>query len=215
MNKNDLKSHILTSYSTLRWGTALIGLSLPFVLWLGGLCFGIPFQDSMSHYYYATDNTIEGLPVMRDWFVGSLFAVGVFLYSYRGFTLSENLSLNYAGIFAIGIAIFPMGGVGFGKLTVHGICAVLFFLCIAYVCVFCAPKTLPYLKDPLKEKLFKKAYLCTAIGMIVTPAIAFLMSVIFKNLSSYVFFVEAVGVVTFAFYWILKTVEIGMSKIEK
>ncbi len=83
------------------------------MLVLGKICYfhdpGI--QDSISSYYY-TD--------MRDVLVGSLWAIGVFLFSYRGYdtlegpqlrrlfgTSTDFLASSLAGICAVGVAIFP------------------------------------------------------------------------------------------------------------
>src|SRR5215471_6209465 len=75
---------------------------------------------------------------MRNWFVGILFAVGVFLYLYKGFSTTENYALNIAVAFALGIALNPMelweksSGVSW-----HGFFAVSFFIVIAFVAIFC------------------------------------------------------------------------------
>lgn len=84
MNK-DLQNHILKTYFTIRVGMALIGILFTLILWLGGLLIGVKLQGSISAYYHTP---------MRNVFVGSLFAIGTFLYSYRGFRDSENIALN-------------------------------------------------------------------------------------------------------------------------
>lgn len=43
----------------------------------------------------------------RDFFVGSLFAVGSFLIAYNGFSKTEKVLAKFAGIFAILVALFP------------------------------------------------------------------------------------------------------------
>ncbi len=43
----------------------------------------------------------------RDFFVGSLFAVGAFLIAYNGFDKIEKVLAKFAGVFAILVAIFP------------------------------------------------------------------------------------------------------------
>ncbi|MAA72398.1 MAG: hypothetical protein CL679_11825 [Bermanella sp.] len=43
----------------------------------------------------------------RDFFVGSMFAVGAFLIAYNGFDRIEKVLAKFAGVFAILVAIFP------------------------------------------------------------------------------------------------------------
>jgi hypothetical protein len=56
----------------------------------------------MSRYYYALGS--DGY-LMRDWFVGLLFAVGNFLYLYKGFGRAEDWALNIGGVLALGVAM--------------------------------------------------------------------------------------------------------------
>jgi hypothetical protein len=214
MKSEELQNHITATYLTLRIGVAAIALAFPILLWGGGLLQEIPFQGSMSAYYHAA---VDG-GSMRDWFVGVLFAVGVFLYLYKGFSFRENYALNFAGAFAIGIAIFPMEwdcGEACRKITLHGICAVAFFLCIAYVCIRCASETLRLLKDPALEKRYATIYMWLGIGMIASPLIALLLTLVFRRFSSYTFFAEAAGVWVFATYWLVKSRELSHTKAER
>ena len=41
---------------------------------------------------------------------------------------------------------------------IHSVAAVVFFLAIAFVCIFCAGDTLKLLKDEVKRKWYKRAY---------------------------------------------------------
>lgn len=87
----DLRKHITGTYLSLRLGMALIAIFFPIVLWLGGVAEGQPLQESMSAYYFS------GGGAMRDVFVGVLFAIGAFLYAYKGFNDLENIALNLQG----------------------------------------------------------------------------------------------------------------------
>jgi hypothetical protein len=57
--------------------------------------------DSLSGYYYSH---------MRDVFVGGMWAAGVFLFFYRGHDWIDRWATNLAGLFALGIALFPTTG---------------------------------------------------------------------------------------------------------
>jgi hypothetical protein len=89
---------LIMSYLLLRVLIGVIAVLLPFVLVLVNWVIGHGFQPSMSGYYYTA---------MRDTFVGSLCAIGVFLVSYDGYDLPDRLITDVAGLFTICIAFFP------------------------------------------------------------------------------------------------------------
>lgn len=214
MKPDELQDHIFGTYVSLRIGIAVIAIIFPLLLWIVGLIKGIPLQDSMSAYYHA----VSGSHSMRDWFVGILFTMGVILYLYRGFSLWEHHILNIAGVLALCVAIFPMSwncGDDCPKFTIHGTCAILFFLCITIVCVKCSSDTLHLLHNEALEKRYKYYYRILATGMILSPLIALLFTVILRELKSYTFFVEAIGVWIFAAYWLLKSHEFSKTKAER
>ena len=211
MQLNNLKKHILQTYALLRIGNALIGLLFPLVLWWGGLVRQVPFQESISAYYHTP---------MGDIFVGSLCAIGAFLYFYKGVTEAENIALNIAGIFIVLVALLPTAAPlnlecpVFTAPTWHGLCAVLFFVAIAYVCWFRASDTLKELKNPPREKMYRRLYKILGIGMIALP----LMVVLLYKLQAFtglIFFIELVAIWIFSIYWILKTLEIRESQIDR
>jgi hypothetical protein len=86
------------SYLLLRVLIGVIAVLLPFVLILVNWAIGHGFQSSMSGYYYTA---------MRDTFVGSLCAIGVFLVSYDGYDLADRLITDIAGACTICVAFFP------------------------------------------------------------------------------------------------------------
>ena len=100
MNAAELHDPVFTTYTNVRIVIGVIALAFPLILWLFGLAISnIPLQGSLSHYFHTP---------MRTIFVGVLFAIGVFLYLYKGYSVQENYALNFAGIFAATVAIFPM-----------------------------------------------------------------------------------------------------------
>jgi hypothetical protein len=215
MQQPSLEEHIRDTYFTLRIGIAVIAIVFPLLLWIGGRFYaGLPLQDSMSAYYHAA---IDGRS-MRNWFVGILFAVGVFLYLYKGYSNRENYALNLAGVMAVGIAVFPMEwncGSECAKYSAHGICAVIFFLSIAFVCVRCSPDTLRLIKDEDEREKYRNLYIGLASTMVISPLIAFLINALFRQHGSLVFYIEAVGIFAFAGYWLTKSRELSLTQAEK
>jgi hypothetical protein len=214
MKSEELENHIYSTYFTLRLGMAVIAILFPFILWAGGYIYaGLPLQDSMSAYYHANTDGRS----MRDWFVGILFAIGAFLYLYKGYSHTENIALNCAGVFAWLIALFPMEwncGANCKSFSIHGFSAVLFFLCIAFVCIRCASDTLNLITDD-RINCFKCFYWFLGGVMIASPIIAFILTVLVQQYRALTFFIEAVGIFAFATYWLTKSYEISITNSEK
>lgn len=135
------KTQLVINYLTLRKSIGILGVSLPLVLVLGSAVGNNPqvkVLDSISSYYYTN---------MGDVFVGILCAVGLFLFSYRGYDYADNLLGNLSGLFAFGIALFPtpppttfpVANPLVGKI--HFASAALFFVVSAAFSLFLFTKT--------------------------------------------------------------------------
>src|SRR3989442_7994060 len=97
--QRDADNSLVISYLTLRKAIGIIGLLLPFVLSLGKILFeSSGLETSISAYYYTS---------MRNVFVGSLCAIGVFLLSYRGFDVRDEIAGKVGCLFAVLTALFP------------------------------------------------------------------------------------------------------------
>lgn len=92
----------LRSYRRLRTLIGVIGIALPFALLIGDAVFldgDALIRGSLSAYYHSG---------MRDVFVGTLCATGVFLITYRVVEPGrENALSTVAGFAALGVALFP------------------------------------------------------------------------------------------------------------
>jgi hypothetical protein len=212
MQLDRLRNHILETYSLLRIGISLIGIFFPLVLWWVGLFRGVKLQGSISAYYHTS---------MGDVFVGSLCAIGVFLYFYKGVTTQENIALNFAGIFAVFVALFPTAAPSdlkcetFTAPYLHGTSAILFFIAIAYVSWFRASDTLNYVSNPVRRNRYKLLYKILAIAMISLPLLSAFLLYLFNETNIIVYAVEVVGVWVFSAFWIIKTLEIRETQIDK
>lgn len=93
------KQRLIVSYLTMRRTIGVLGISLPLIVVLGGLVENSSaLQGSISGYYYTN---------MRDFFVGILCVVALFLISYQGYERIDNIVANLAGFSALGMIIFP------------------------------------------------------------------------------------------------------------
>ncbi len=232
----DVIKHIAGTYKALRLLLFLVGFSMPLVLMIGGkIKADIPLAThSMSAYYhlsaapsvaangdYGYTNIPANLGAMRNWFVGALFAVGTLLIAYKGIRPVEDWVLNFAGIMAWGVAVFPMKWPilsekapfslerVFSSMSLHGTCAAVLFLCIAYVCIFRAWDTVTeeLMPDPAKRKRYKFGYQVLGWLMGLSPFWAWAFTMGSPN--HLTFWIEAFGVWTFATYWFVKSRELS------
>jgi len=137
---------LVVSYIGVRRAIGLSGLLLPILLGPGGwLFFGIEFQDNMSSYYHTP---------LRDVFVGTLCAIGVFLFCYRGHDWIENWTANLGCFFALAVALFPLDP-GLAPLQqdswiglVHCLAGGGFFLTLAFYSLVHFPSAKEHLLEP-------------------------------------------------------------------
>jgi hypothetical protein len=238
---NPIQKLMLSMFIHMRIGVGVIGLSLPLVLFAGGkLLFHVNFAGSMSAYYHATttctipqcpnvkcvnqqykdDSCEPGKGPMRNWFVGNLFFIGAAMFFLKGFSQWENWALNTAGIAAPCVALFPMDWpcrtCGLNIHSVHFPAALTFFICAGFTCVFCSEKTLNQIpkNDPKYKKvgLFRLIYRTLGIAMFVLPACAWAFAYKTYHVG---FWLETAGVCAFGAYWLVKTVELEWSEVEK
>ena len=211
MLPDELQGHILSTYFTLRlWIVVLSALLVPVLYVIGRAVFGVPLQPSISNYYVA------GPGFLRDWFVGTLCAVGAFLYLYKGFSTKENWALNLAGAFAVLTALVPCacGDGGLGS-RLHDSFAVAFFGAMAFVCLFCAPETLELSQDDTFKTTFRRRYRIIGSLLVASPLAAVAASYAFNLGDQKKFFIEAFAILVFASYWLVKSRELSTTQAEK
>src|SRR5215831_3197412 len=117
----EINNTLVLSYLDLRKSVGIIGMMLPFVVSIGKILLDGPgILSSVSSYYYSS---------MGNVFVGSMCAIGVFLWSYRGYDWREAVAGTIASVSAIGVALFPTppdSGVKEISLNIHIVFAVVF-----------------------------------------------------------------------------------------
>jgi hypothetical protein len=204
MNSDALRRHIAGTYFSLRSGIVALSFLLPIVVYVAA---GFAVKGSLSEYYYSGG-------FIRDWLVGTLVAVGAFLVLYKGFSTIENVALNSAGVLLAIVALEPCECHRGGTFSLHGFAAVSFFLTMAFVCIRCAPETLELVSDPAVKARFKRRYKVIAGLMVLSPVAAFVISArdSFQTLQ---FYVEVLGIYSFATYWLVKSLELRRTNAEE
>lgn len=198
---------LVISYLALRKAVGIIGIALPFVLAFGGMALlGQPaIESSVSHYYHTG---------MRDVFVGSLCAIGVFLFSYQGFDQRDNRAGNLACAFAVGVALVPTtpeaGASPQDRIAgvLHLFFAAGFFLTLAYFSLALFRKSDPTRPPtPAKRKRNRVYAACgyVILGCIAAIALAKLaLPASLLDALDLVFWFEAAAVLAFGVSWLVK-----------
>jgi hypothetical protein len=212
----DIKTHMLRTYVALRRLMAVVTLAFLVTLSLYRLSGqDTVVRNSISAYYHHDNAGFR----MKDVFVAALTAVGLLLVAYQGYTDRENWALNVAGVSLILVVAFPMDWppgdtwrIGSDREKVHYASAVLFFLLLAYVCLYRAHDTLPFLHDERRKRLFKNLYRVTGALMLGVPFVA--IGLYCLEVKSWVYAVEYAGVAVFLSYWVIKSTELRLTRLE-
>ena len=188
------------SYLALRKTVGWIGILLPFVLMAGLIIIGgeKTILKTISLYYHTP---------MRDLFVGSLCAIALFLFFYKGYSKWDNRAASLAAFFALGIAFFPTvtEGAPDWKAYIHLISAALFFITLAVFSIFLFTKKNPC---PTKNKLTRnKIYISCGVIMVACLISILLFYIFLKKYhpaSSFVFWIESFALIAFGISWLTK-----------
>jgi hypothetical protein len=195
----------LISYLTLRKFIGLIGILLPFALVIINMLLvrKLVMQGSMSGYYY-TD--------VRGVLVGSLCAIGVFLFAYRGYGGWDDMLTDAAGIFAIGVALFPTAPVNPSARArdigyVHLTCAGLLFAILAVIALWQFTKTEPATERTAQKKrrdlVYRICGIVIAVCLVLVPIESLVIGAPIQRFRP-LFWLEAVAVVAFGVAWLVK-----------
>lgn len=213
-HSNDSSSKLLISYLTLRKSVGVLGIALPFVLMIGSYFFSKceQVQPSISHYYYT---------VMGTYFTGTLCAVALFLFSYKGYTRIDNITGNLAGLFAILVAFFPTDAYDGTKCAfvvnnregsvnpIHFTAAALLFGSFAFFCLYLFTQTNNKSTMTLRKRMRNRVY--KTCGVIIVLCIAGVAAVNFikplydalESINPVLVF-ETIALIAFGTSWITK-----------
>lgn len=204
----------LISYNTLRRSIGVLGIAFPILLSVGALLFGEceSIQKSISVYYHT---------IMHNFFVGILSAIGLFLFTYKGYEKIDNISGNLAGIFAFGVAYFPCSitgpftaclptplntGIFF---IIHLISAASLFIMLAFFSIRLFTKS----RGEMTKMKTKRNKLYKICGYIMLISIALIGVIALANHfgywlvmqnTHYIFWLESVALWAFGTSWLVK-----------
>lgn len=237
INKNE---DLLISYLTIRKAIGWLGMLLPFILLIANYCINTAdvlnnkffvvtncnpiytpqhfFKSSISHYYYTS---------VGELFTGVLCAVALFMFCYKGHPLregekgvSDNTLTNLAGLFALGVVIFPTGGTVCIKDNmreylatmntgyIHFTMATLFFISLALMCIVNFRRTDDIVSFGKKKD--HNTFLVCGIGILICISLLFMYCVWiqgkYSGLDSLrpVFCLEAIALIFFGISWLVK-----------
>jgi hypothetical protein len=219
VDNKTLQGHMLSTYNSLRFGMFAIAAATPIAIVLWGFLFHVHWLDSISAYYFApnANKWVYSAYPTRVLFVGILFALGSFLYLYKGFSKREDYALNLAGFCALGVALFPMYSeadyLPFSNIL-HFSFAILLFICMAYTAIFCHEDTLQFLADANRRNYYKRVYHLIGLFMVLFPLVGLILAASFNAMERHVFWIEAAGIWAFAAYWYTKSKELKESEVE-
>jgi hypothetical protein len=201
------QSALAGAYSYLQQAVGLIAVTLPFVLAIGNQLAGGRMQGSISAYYYTH---------LGNYFVGSLFALGVFFLSYNHRPLPkyqlDNYLSNVASAMAIGVALFPTASdagaaTGGDKViaVMHLVFACTLFILLAVFSLVLFTRT----GDPSHMSAAKQTrnLVYRICGWVIVGAIALVVvAEIAKPSHSWhtLFWLESVAVIAFGVSWLVK-----------
>jgi hypothetical protein len=201
-------SSLVFSYLTLRKAIGVLGVTLPFTVSLGALLiFHKGIQSSISAYYYTGT---------RDVLVGTLWAIGFFMLSYRGYERADYIAGILACVSAVGITLFPTtpetGPTAAARWIggLHYFFAALFFLTLIYFSLFLFTKTHPD-RPPTGRKLqrnriYRLCGMVMVVCILLIAVVSLIPAQVSKPLKSAepVFWLETGAILAFGISWLTK-----------
>jgi heme A synthase len=197
----------ILSYLGMRQVAGWVGLALPFAVALGN--WPHTLEGSISAYYFTRTGA---------WFVGSLWVIGFFLGTCRGYPGGDEIAGRVAGVFGLGVALLPMNycdvksGWVMYRGWLHWTCAALLFIDLALMCLLLFTKTDAVNPTP-RKRLRNKFYVACGCTILVCIALIGVYSLL-KNFDwpvaarlgwlKPVFWLESGSVLAFAIAWLVK-----------
>lgn len=160
--------------------------------------------DSVSAYYYT--GAVAA-------FIGTLGALALFLYTYRGYSDSpaDRVAGKLGGLFAAGVALFPTAAPGQVAVaswwntiigTIHYVSATLLFLVFIVFSLWLFRKTNVPAGEPLPPGKLWRNRVYLACGLVMVASVLWAGSSYFTGAP--IFWPEAIALWAFAVSWLVK-----------
>lgn len=202
---HDHVRELVMSYMILRRVIGAIGLALPVALVVGHWVIDHdPLPPTLSDYYYSD---------MRDLMIGSMWALAVFMASYRGHERKDDITGDITCVSAILMSLFPVALssgatetqqlIGYVHLTAAGI----FFVSLAYFCLVLFRKG--GASRERRKVLRDRVYLTCGsvlVGCLVALIVFGIQGDDWPWIEEWklVFWIEAIGIWAFGWSWLVK-----------
>jgi hypothetical protein len=211
---------LVINYMHLRKAVGWVGTLLPVILLVANpialsiensACGVVP--GSLSGYYYSP---------ARNIFVGAQCAIGLFLIAYVGYDLGDRLITDAAGIFAVGVALFPTKPTIASPPSVtcqtvaqlstreqvvgdiHLVFAGLTFVFMAWMAIrFTNTDKAPYPKKLLRNRIYLICAIVIAACVVAIIITIFLPASV-KAAFPWILLWESVGIFAFGVSWFVK-----------
>lgn len=201
----------------MRRAVGVTALSLPFVLAIGSVVLSLAgpahamphplLERSISDYYHTP---------MRNYLVGSLFAIASFLICTRGYDLRDEITGYIAGGLALIVALVPSVNPhhtihnrfhdDLGR--VHLVAAALMFFVLAYFCLVLFRKTSPHTVLTRRKRHRNNVFL--VCGVVMVSCMSVMLSLTVKSVQSklwptgILFWCESLALFAFGIAWPVK-----------
>lgn len=188
----------------LRKLVGFLAFLLPVVVAIGAPAFGEQaiIQNSISDYYYT---------IMRNYFVGTLCAVAVVLFCYKGYEKQDDMAGDIAALLALMVAFFPTTPEHIGNCNgmcreeffgiVHLAAAALLFLVLAYFSIKLFTKSNTPKKHWEKPKRRRNAIYVTCGWIMIGCMVALVPFFVFEGLTEIRQDFKIVFILEFAMLW--------------
>ncbi|QDV26531.1 hypothetical protein Q31a_49050 [Aureliella helgolandensis] len=200
---------MVLSYKGIRKAVGVSGLLLPITLGPGGWLLGIPLQDNISSYYHTG---------LRDIFVGTMCAIAVFLFCYRGHDWIESWTANLGCLFALGVALCPLDANSdplFQKSIsgyLHTLSGGAFFLTLAFYSLYHFPRSTTASEEgephPWERNfIYRSSGVVILLSMMAMGTYLIIVPAQWKqwlNGYNFLFWMEWIAVWAFAAAWLTK-----------
>jgi hypothetical protein len=214
-------SVLVVNYLNLRRAVGWLGTLLPVILLVAdpvalriehASCGWLP--GSVSDYYYS--------PV-RNIFVGALCALGLFLIAYVGDDLGDRVITDLAGVFALGVALFPTTPTvasppsatceTVARLTtrqqvvgdIHAVSSVLFFVLLAWMAIrFISTSGAQPTPAELRRNLIYRICAIVILASVAATIVTNFLPASLRPAFPYLLLYESVGIFAFGVSWFVK-----------